>query len=213
MPFARDRTLDDNELLEVWRACREDDFGRIVRLLILTGQRREEVSGMAWSELDLRNAVWSLPGARTKNRRPCDVPLSDAALAIIETIAVREDRDLVFGEGEGSFSGWSNAKAALDKRILDARRKANGKKAKPLPAWRLHDLRRTFATGVPAAPHVVEAILNHVSGTKAGIAGVYNRNLYAADKRAALTLWGEKVMALTSAIDLPRVVPFRQATG
>src|SRR5437899_24402 len=86
-PVARDRVLTNAELPEVWRACREDDFGRIIRLLILTGQRREEIAALTWSEIDLERALISLPGNRTKNHRPHDVPLSDQALGIVGKIA------------------------------------------------------------------------------------------------------------------------------
>ncbi len=151
-PFSRDRVLTDAELTETWRACREDNFGRIVRLLILTGQRREEVGAMRWSEVNIDAGLWSLPGARTKNHRPHAVPLSDPALAILRSVPVRQGRDLVFGEGEGGFSGWSKSKAALDRRILVARREAGSGQEpsamKPMAAWRLHDLRRTAATGM-----------------------------------------------------------------
>jgi integrase len=204
-PKARDRVLTDTELREVWNACRDDDHGRIVRLLILTGQRREEVSAMAWSEIDIGKALWSLPAERTKNGRPHDVPLSDESLSLIDKISRREDRDLLFGEGEGPFSGWSKAKAALDGRVLEARREAarnagdDLQKVKPIPAWRIHDLRRTAATrmaDIGILPHVIEAVLNHVSGARAGVAGTYNRSLYAKEKREALTRWANHVSAV-----------------
>jgi integrase len=170
-------------------ACREDDYGRIVYLLALTGQRREEVGGMRWDELDLDARLWRIPPERTKNHRPHDVPLSGPALQILAKV-IRRDRPFVFGEGDGPFQGWSKAKSALDKRIADAG-------STPAP-WRLHDLRRTVATrmgDLGIEPHVVEAVLNHVSGTKAGVAGVYNRSLYAGEKRAALALWADHVMS------------------
>jgi integrase len=111
----------------------------------------------------------------------------------------------LFGEGEGGFQGWGHAKRALEGRILAARKAAAKKaetdlrKVKPMPAWRLHDLRRTVATRMAdlgVQPHVIEAVLNHVSGHKAGVAGVYNRSIYMAEKTAALTLWAEHVTAL-----------------
>jgi integrase len=115
-----------------------------------------------------------LPAARTKNRLEHDVPLSPAATVILTGTPRRAGRDLVFGEGVGGFSGWSLAKAALDKRL-------------PIKPWRLHDLRRTAATrmgDLGVLPHVIEAVLNHISGHKAGVAGIYNRATYAAEKRA-----------------------------
>ena len=193
-PVARDRVLTDGELHEIWTACRDDDYGRIVRLLILTGQRREEISALEWSEVDREKALLSLPASRTKNGRPHDVPLSDPALAVLPN--PRADRELVFGEGAGPFTGFSKAKRKLDERIDSARKAV---KAKPMADWRLHDLRRTAATRMAdlgVQPHVIEAVLNHVSGHRAGVAGIYNRAVYAAEKRAALVLWGEHVTGL-----------------
>jgi integrase len=188
---ARDRVLSDNEVGLVWRHAGTGQYGAIVRLLLLTGQRREEVAAMRWPELHLDEGFWSLPASRTKNGRPHDVPLSPAAIEILQGQVRQPGRDLVFGEGAGPFSGWSNAKSALDKRLQAAGMTA---------PWRLHDLRRTVATGMAdlgVQPHVVEAVLNHVSGHKAGVAGIYNRAAYAAEKSAALTLWASHVMAET----------------
>jgi len=193
---ARDRVLSDAELALVWRLAGPGDFGAIVRLLILTGCRREEVGGMAWSEL--HGDVWTVPGARAKNGRPLDLPLPPLPLAVLAEVPRREGRDLVFGTGEGGFSGWSAAKARLDARMLAALREADGPKAKLAP-WRLHDFRRTAATRMAdlgVQPHVVEAVLNHVSGSRAGIAGVYNRASYGPEKRAALALWAGHVEEL-----------------
>jgi integrase len=185
---SRDRVLTNYELARIWAACRDDDYGRIVRLLILTGQRREEVGGMAWSELDLQQACWSIPRDRTKNSLPHDVPLSKAAIEVLQDCPRREGRQLVFGEAGGPFQGWSKAKAALDKRILESGRQ--------IPAWRLHDIRRTVATRMAelgTLPHVVEAVLNHISGHKSGVAGVYNRASYSQEKRQALDMWATHV--------------------
>ena len=202
-PKSRDRVLSDIELAEIWRACGDDDYGRIVRLLILTAQRRDEVGGMQWPEL--AGDSWTIPSERTKNHREHSVPLTPAALALLP--ARRNDRDHVFGDGprrEGDaprgFGGWSKSKAALDARILAARKKADAE-AKPLPAWTIHDLRRTAATALAdrlgVLPHIVEAILNHVSGHRAGVAGIYNRARYSAEMRDALERWAGHVAALT----------------
>ena len=193
---SRDRVLSDPELRDLWSVAGASDYGRIVRLLTLTAQRREEVGGMRWSEIDLAKAIWTIPPERTKNGRQHQVPLSDMAVSLLRGIEKRADRDNVFGSGEGGFSGWSKSKAMLDKRIADSRRKwdPNGK---VLP-WRLHDIRRTVATGMAnlgVMPHVVEAVLNHVSGSKAGVAGIYNRAAYSAEKRDALSKWAETVTA------------------
>ena len=198
--ISRDRVLTDDESALIWRNCGAADYGQVVRLLILTGQRREEVAGMRWSELDLSKGLWSLPKERTKNGLPHDVPLSLAVLDILRPISKRADRDLVFGAGDGPFSGWSKSKSALDGRIAEARAKeisdATARQLndipKPVPPWRLHDIRRTVATrmgDLGVLPHVVEAVLNHVSGHRSGVAGIYNRAAYAKEKRQALELW------------------------
>ena len=174
---SRDRILSDPELALIWQHSGAGDYGSIIRLLILTGQRREEVAAMLWSEVDLAAGVWTISAERTKNNRAHDVPLSAAAIAILRDTPRRVDRDHVFGVGAGAFSGWSKAKVALDKRILAALRKDDPKAKLPV-LWRVHDIRRTVATrmgDIGVQPHVVEAVLNHVSGHKAGVAGVYNR--------------------------------------
>jgi integrase len=193
---SRDRVLDDDELRLVLTCAGDDQYGAIVRLLALTGQRREEVGAIRWSEIV--GNVWSIPGSRTKNGLAHDVPLSGQAVAALDRCHRLADRDLVFGIRGGPFSGWSKAKAQLDAHVAAERRKSN-RKAKPMPPWVLHDLRRTVATrmgDLGVQPHVVEALLNHISGHKAGVAGVYNRSAYAEEKRAALELWGKHLDAL-----------------
>jgi integrase len=195
--ISRDRVLTDSELAAIWREAGIGDYGAIVRLLILTGQRREEVGGMLWSEIDTAGApggaVWRIGAERTKNSLPHDVPLQAQALAVLEGLERREGRDLVFGSRVGAFQGWSNAKSALDGRMSTAL-------GRPPAPWRMHDIRRTVATRLAdlgVLPHVVEAVLNHVSGHKAGVAGVYNRAAYTAEKRAALDRWALEVERLT----------------
>ena len=193
----RDRVLTDAELLEVWRATvNGTPYSNIVRLLMLTGQRRDEVGSMAWVELDLSARDWLIPGERTKNHRAHIVPLSDAALEIIRATPRIEGQEFLFSAN--GYSGWSKSKAALDAAILAARRKSDPR-AKEIPAWRLHDLRRTFSTrgnDLGIAPHVIEAALNHVSGSKAGVAGNYNFAVYANEKRAAMAIWSDHVLSL-----------------
>jgi integrase len=194
---SRDRVLSSEELGLIWQQAGDGEYGAIVRLLILTGQRREEVAGMLRRELT--DDLWTIGSDRTKNGLPHKVPLAAEAEGIVSAIARRDERELVFGSREGPFSGWSKAKAALDGRLLTALRKKHGENAKLTP-WRLHDLRRTVSTGMAElgiAPHVIEAVLNHISGHKAGVAGVYNRATYAPEKRTALTLWAEHVKAVT----------------
>jgi len=197
-PGSRERVLTETELSAIWWASGEDDYGRIVRLLLLTAQRRDEVGSMQWAELDTISGLWTLPGARTKNHREHLLPLVPAALALLPPR--REGRDFLFGDGprrsgdpHRGFSGWSKSKAALDERIAEAL-------SEPLPHWTVHDLRRSASTVMAdrlgVLPHIVEAILNHVSGHRAGVAGVYNRARYAAEMREALQLWAQYVAAL-----------------
>jgi integrase len=135
----------------------------------------------------------ALPAERTKNGKPHDIPLSDAALAILKARPHFVGRDYVFGTGVNGYLGWSNYKLALDARIT-----AKG----AIPEWRLHDLRRTVSTKMHdelgIAPHIVEAILNHVSGHRAGVAGTYNRAAYAKQKAEALVRWAEHLAAIVS---------------
>ncbi len=206
---ARERTLADDELRDIWRALEDDDYGDILRVLILCGARRDEVGSLAWSEVDVEGALVSLPSGRTKNGRPFDLPLSRPALAVLQGRDRREDRDFVFGRGEGGFSGWSACKARLGARIADLRNEEN---KPPMQPWVLHDLRRTMSTvmhdRLNIQPHVVEAVLNHISGHQGGVAGVYNRARYATEKRRALDVWGEYVMSVVEGRS-SNVVPLR----
>ena len=197
----RDRVLSDAEVVLVWQHAGAGDFGLIVKLLTLTAARRDEVGSMAWSEL--QGATWTVPGDRTKNGRPHELMLPPPAMTVLAAQPAREGRDLVFGSGSGPFSGWSKAKAELDARMLAALKAERGTKA-VLEPWRLHDLRRTAATRMAdlgVQPHIVEAVLNHVSGSKAGVAGIYNRAAYRDEKRAALALWADRVVEMVGAPD------------
>jgi integrase len=206
--ISRDRVLSGEELAAIWNEAGRGDYGSIVRLLILTGQRREEVGGMVWPEIDLDKRVWRIDAERTKNGLAHDVPLSSHAVEILKK-RERSGRALVFGSREGPFQGWSNAKSALDRRVL-ATQGGSGVDGSLKP-WRLHDIRRTVATrmgDLGIQPHVIEAVLNHISGYKACVAGVYNRATYAAEKRRALDLWGVHVADLAEGRE-SNVVAFR----
>jgi integrase len=188
-PRSRDRVLTDTELRGIWKALGEDQFSDIVRLLLLTAQRRDEIGSLRWSEIDFDRAFFTLPPERSKNHREHCVPLSRGALAILARQPHRKGRELVFGYGERQFSGWSNGKAGLDRRTDTG----------VVGDWRLHDLRRTAATGMAelgVLPHVIEAILNHVSGHRAGVAGVYNRARYEGEMRTALERWAAHVKGI-----------------
>jgi integrase len=187
---SRDRVLAPAELAEVWKACPESDYGRIIKLLVLTGQRRNEIANLLWSEVDLFKGAIDLPASRTKNGNPHLVPLSMQAFQILESTPRISGREFVFGEGASGFQGWSRAKKTLDEKINE-RRAALGEKA--ISEWRLHDLRRSFVTNMAenklALPHIIEACVNHISGHKGGVAGVYNRAQYAEEKREAFGAW------------------------
>jgi integrase len=188
---ARDRVLTDDELRLIWYALSSNDYGDIVRLLALTGQRREEIGSLRWQEIDFDKAVIALPAERTKNSKPHDVPLSPAALAILKARPHLAGRDYIFGSRANGYLGWASNKVGLDARIAT--------KGTVSP-WRLHDLRRTVSTRMHdelgIAPHIVEAVLNHVSGHRAGVAGVYNRAVYAKEKAVALARWAEHLGAI-----------------
>jgi integrase len=199
----RERVLNDAETVAIWRACADDDFGRIVKLLALTGCRREEIGGLRWSEIDLANRVVTLPAVRVKNKRSFILPLAPLALSVIETAPRLVDRDHVFGSrSSAGFTDWAGAKHSLDERLA-------GKITKE---WRLHDLRRTLAmrmADLGVQPHIIEAVLNHVSGHKAGVAGIYNRSLYEREVRNALALWADHVSSIVEG-RARKVLPMRK---
>ena len=182
----RDRVLTDDELAAVWKSSAPaTTFGAITRFLILTGQRREEVAGMTWSEISPDLLTWTIPADRAKNEAVHVVPLSAPARSLLEG-RERSDGPVFPGRG-GVFNGWSACKERLDT-------------ASGVEDWRLHDLRRTLATGLQRLGvrlEVTEAVLNHVSGSRAGIVGVYQRHNWADEKRTALERWGDLVLKLT----------------
>jgi integrase len=198
----RDRVLSVGELREVWRACEHvGDFGAIVRLLMLTIQRRTEVAGLSRPEIERDKALWTLPAERSKNGRQHEVPLSTQALALIDG---RGDPFLFGRDGRNPFSGYSRAKARLDEQIARQRaeqrlgRKLHkGEALEPgdhLAPWTLHDVRRSGVTHMAELgiePHVIEAVANHVSGHKGGIAGIYNKATYREQKKIALQRWAD----------------------
>jgi integrase len=212
----RDRVLSDEEAGAIWRAaCKAPyPFGAIVRLLILTGQRREEVAGMTWAELSEDLATWTIPATRTKNGIPHLVPLSQRARDLLHALPSDKLGDvqgahqraklaLVFpGERGTPFSGWSKAKSALDI-------------ASGVSSWWLHDLRRTLATGLQRLGvrlEVTEAVLNHLSGSRAGIVGIYQRHDWAEEKRAALDAWCAHLLAAAEGRLTPvKILPISRA--
>jgi integrase len=180
----RDRILSDDELQRVIAACRKEafPFGDYVLMLMATAQRRTEVANMRWSEINLDEKIWEIPAERSKNGKPHTVPLTAFAVAILEDIPRFIDCDLIFTTTKTTpISGITK----MHRRISES---------SGTSGWRLHDLRRTAATNMAKRripPHVVGKVLNHVSGTISGVAAVYNRYGYDAEKREALTKWGD----------------------
>ena len=186
----RERILTNAELRALWLALPGGDFGDIVKILILTGQREREIGDLHWNEVSFDKGTIELSAQRTKNRRRHTVPMSGM---VREILREREPGgDFVFGRtGRTGFSGWSRAKERLDQAIT-------------IPPWTIHDLRRTYATGaaeIGVQPHIIEAILNHVSGHKSGISGIYNRAIYEAEKTTALSRWAEHVAKVVEGSD------------
>ena len=184
---SRDRVLSDNELATVWRAARATPypFGPAIRLLILTGARREEIKALHRSEID--GDTIRLAGDRTKNGEPHDVPLSTEARKVLDGLPRIGKGGLAFTTtGQTPISGWSKAKAQLDE-------------ASGVDGWRIHDLRRTVATGLQRLGfrlEVIESVLGHIGGSRAGIVGVYQRHAFEPEKREALDAWGRYVALL-----------------
>ncbi len=185
----RERVLSDAEIGALYRAAGDltEPFGALIRVMILTGQRRGEVAGMRWNEIDLDTAMWRMPGSRTKNHQPHTVPLATAAVKLLQGVKRRTDAPLVFeGPRHTVPSGFGKVKARLDAALS------------PTEPWILHDIRRTVATALQRLGvrlEVTEAVLNHVSGSRSGIVGVYQRHGWEQEKRAALDAWAAHVLA------------------
>jgi integrase len=182
--IARDRILSDDELARVIIATRKigGPYGGIVELLALTGQRREEVARSSWEEMDFESLTWTLPSDRTKNGKPHIVHLSDPAIAVLDGMK-KENKYIFSTTGQTPFQAFSTAKRELDK-------------VSGVTGWRLHDLRRTCVSGMArlgVPPHVADKILNHQAGTISGVAAVYQRHNFLAERREALNSWGNHV--------------------
>jgi integrase len=189
---ARDRVLSDNELAAVWRAADglESPYGAFIKLLVLTGARRTEVAALEWREIDMDAKLWTLPKARAKNDREHTIPLSDSAVDILRALPRIADSDFAFTlTGRRPICAFGNIKDRLDALLP------------PMAPWVFHDLRRTFASGcakLGIGVHVVEAALNHRSGSIKGVAAIYNRYSYDAEKRAAMDAWARHVEAMAN---------------
>jgi integrase len=200
----RDRVLADNEIAAVWRACRDSNYGKVVKLLLLTGCRREEIGGLQWQEIDFDADMITLPPKRVKNNRRHVIPLSATARKIIESIIPRAGVATLFGRD--GFTSWVTEKKALDHRIAETR-------GENLKAWRLHDLRRSVATGMAKLGielPTIEKVLNHQSGSFGGIVGVYQHHDFLVEKRRALQIWADHITALVE--QRPRTItPLKRA--
>jgi integrase len=189
---SRDRVLTDPELRKVWIAADKvgGSFGALIKLLILTGQRRDEVAGAEWSEMDLDGRLWTLAAGRVKNNRPHEVPLSEAAVAVLQDLPRIGKRFVMTTNGVSPSSGYNKGKLKLDALLPS-----------DMESWRLHDIRRTVASGMPRLGinlPVIEKVLNHSSGSFAGVAGIYQKHTFAEEKRRALDAWGAFVADLVS---------------
>jgi integrase len=186
--------LTNNELASVIRAARQigGAYGGIVEMLALTGQRREEVAQMVWNEIDFNSRAWTLPGSRTKNGKPHIVHLSEPCIKLIKH-ASRSGSYVFSISGVRPFQNFTNAKRALDE-------------LSGVTGWRLHDLRRTCVSGMArlgVPPHVADKILNHQSGTISGVAAVYQRHDFLAERKLALERWGQYLETLVGELRLP----------
>ncbi len=227
---SRDRVLSDDEIRLAWGAFDAVGwpFGPIAKLALLTGARRDEIAGAVWSEFDLAAKTWTIAKERSKNGVAHEIPLSDDAVVIVKSLPRVEPKRDAKGKmaaayvytttGLTSVSGFSRAKSAIDEAIVKALRKdakARGEDPSEVTAparWTLHDLRRTAASGMAGigiAPHVVEAVLNHKSGTIKGVAAVYNRYSYAAEKRQALDAWARRLKEIVTGATGDNVIPIK----
>lgn len=227
----RERVLKDHELRTIWKHAGDDHYGSIIKLLMLTGQRADEIASLQWCEItettvsekriidtirlpQFNVKAIDLPAERTKNKKAHIIPLSGPAAAILAKQPQRatndgELRKFVFGIGQRGFSGWSRCKERLDERIAK-------ELGKPLEPWIHHDARRTMSTlmsdRLGILPHVVEAILNHVGGSKAGVAGIYNKALYLRERAEALASWADHLNSIIEGRE-NNVTPLKRAEG
>jgi integrase len=198
-PPPRERVLSNDELRWFWAACgAESLYAPLLRLLVMTGQRLNEIAGLRWSELSDDKALWTIPAARTKNHREHTVslaPLAREQLANVRAVT----SDLVFSTtGATPVSGWSRVKCRLDRAMLELARKERGAKT-TIPHWRFHDLRRTFVSGcgeLAIRGETIELCINHQSGARGGVAGIYNRSTLLPERKEAFERWAAHVAGI-----------------
>jgi integrase len=209
----RERFLIDDEIRRVWLACAPENFpghGRfphIIRMLLLTGARRSEICGMTWDEVNFDTGIWTLPAERSKNNRKHELPLPPTAIAILQELSEHK---------RWNGKNWINdgfVFSSHGRRLNVDRQKAAMMKACGVTDWWIHDIRRSVATGmgnIGIAPHVIECVMNHVAGFRAGVSGVYNKAKYQAEMKQALWRWNEHILALVEG-RADKVVPIRTA--
>ncbi len=211
---SRDRVLTNSELAAIWDGCDKLSAaqGATIKIMMLTGARRNEAGGLRRSEMSDDGLTWNLPASRSKNGRPHIVPLSALAREVIEGVPRVAGGDPVFSlDGRRAVNSWSDVKTRLDRAIGEARAEAAGEEKYDggkyaIPGWTFHDLRRTLVTGMievlGIAPHVVEAVVNHLSGqSRAGVAGIYNRAVLLPQRREALEGWARHIQAIVSNVE------------
>lgn len=205
---SRRRVLGQEELVCLWKACDQVGWpwGPYVRLLILTMQRRQEVAEMDWTEIDLVAKTWTLPAERAKKGEAHIVPLTNLAIEQLKAMQPKASGLVFTTTGKTAVSGFSKAKRTLDTEMIAIMKErqrtgTGGVTVVSIAEWRLHDIRRTGATnlqslGIPI--EVTEAVLNHISGTRAGVAGIYSRYKYEPEKRSALDAWDQRLQELVA---------------
>lgn len=221
-PKSRDHVLSDSELASIWQASDKlrSPLGSFYRVLMLTGQRREEVAGMTWSELDRASATWIIPASKAKNGVAHIVPLAPAVVDELDRLALAVQ--VKAKEAEPDAKRWPKAGPVMSirgtvplscfsqaKTLLDAEVATVRKDAGPMKPWRVHDLRRTMATGFQRLGvrfEVTEATLNHVSGAKGGVAGIYQRHDWREEKQSALEAWARHIESILKPAEKTNVV-------
>jgi integrase len=204
---ARDRILDDQEIAALWLTAGDPDLGiagPFVKMLLATGARRSEIAGMRWGEINPETRVWTLPATRSKNKLAYDVPLSDQAWNIVEAQPRIGDYVFPASNGNGSIRSFDHLKEKIDAKL---------KLAKP---WTFHDLRRTCASNLQKLGiriEVIEAALNHQSGSFRGVAGIYLRHDYSDEKRDALQRWADYIETLAATGQPAKVVTLKSRRG
>jgi integrase len=190
-PPSRDRVLTDAELAAIWKGVGNDEYGKVIRLLVCTGCRREEIGAIRYSEFSPDMTTWTLPKERSKNGLAHTLPITPMMMQIIKSIPRRGDA--LFGL-RGRFTSWTIGKKELDEKL-----KKELDEKLDLPAWTHRDIRRSVATGmadIGIQPHIVEQVLNHQSGHRRGVAGIYNRSPYEREVRDAMLRWSDHVRAI-----------------